>query len=271
MLVGDYANQVQAEFRKLYEAAERKNKLFFLMTTFASWSSSPWSSKFVAHTNEFTRRLIWDRAQMPTVSAIPMQDVLFSLQVNLEAKAVYSLLRNLVFVASGKCARPEPWDEKRQEFNVRKKTGHVTMHTRRILENIVEDLQDGGFAFLADELRSTHITTINHIRNAIAHSSFCVPSPETNGKWVFATYAASSSGFLSIVPHEYTRDEFNEICGRFFGYRLGFARGHEECRAKYAEQTFDFQAENQMKSGEVLDCAFDRGTVSVKYKGTPLW
>jgi hypothetical protein len=265
-----YKSQVQAEFRRLLGAAEKENQLYFLMTMFGGWAAVRWSGLFVAHVNEITTRLILDRARLGSTSPVAPHEILFALQINLEAKAVYAVIRNLVFVATGKHARPEPWDPKRGEYYVYK-NGNVAISTRRILSNLVQDFRDAGFTLLADELERTHITSVGYVRNAIAHSMFRFPGPETNGKWVFATYAESTPGFLTIVPHEYTNDEFQEIGRRFFGFRLGFAAAYDECRASYHDRKFDFQAENQMKPGEILHCTFDRGSVAVKHKGTPLW
>lgn len=266
----DYKSQVQADFRQLLDAAEKKNQLYFLMTMFGSWPALRWSTLFVAHVNEITTRLILNRARAGTTSPIPPHEILFALQINLEARAVYAVIRNLTFVAAGKRAAPEPWDSRRGEYNVQK-NGNITISTRRILTNLVQDFRDAGFNVLAKEFETTHITSVGHVRNAIAHSTFRFPGPETNGKWVFATYAESTPGFLTIVPHEYTNDEFQEICRRFFGYRLAFAAACDACRASYSDRKFDFHAENQMKPGEILDCTFDRGSVAVKCKGTPLW
>lgn len=266
-----YKSQIQAEFKRLLDAAEKKNQLYFLLTMLGGgWAALRWSGLFVAHVNEITTRLILNRTRAGTATPVPPHEILFALQINLEAKAVYAVIRNLVFVATGKRAAPEPWDPKRGEYNVHK-NGNVTISTRRILTNLVQDIRDAGFGLLADELETTHIISVGHIRNAIAHSTFRFPGSDTDGKWVFATYAASTPGFLTIVPHEYTNDEFQEICRRFFGFRLGFAAAYDEYRASYNDRKFDFQTANQMKPGEILDCTFDRGTVGVKYKGTPLW
>ena len=265
-----YKLQVQTESRRLFYAAEKKNQLYFLMTIFGGWAALRWSTLFVAHVNEITTRLILNRSRVGSASPIPPHEILFALQINLEAKAVYAVIRNLVFVAAGKHARPEPWNQQLGEYRA-DKSGHVTISTRRILSNLVQDFRDAGLTLLADELETTHITNVGHIRNAIAHSTFRFPGPETNNKWVFASYAESKPDFIKIEPHEYTNDEFQQICRRFFAYRLAFAAAYDECRASFGKRSFTFQAENQIKPGELLDCTFDRGSVAVTPKGTPLW
>lgn len=265
-----YKLQVQTEFRRLFEAAEKKNQLYFLMTVFSEWPALRWSTLFVTHVNELTTRLILNRTSAGLPSPIPPHEILFALQINLEAKAVYAVLRNLVFVADGKHARPEPWDQQRGEYRA-DKSGHVSISTGRILSNLTEDFRDAGFTLLGNELEATHITNIGHIRNAIAHSTFRFPGPGTEDKWVFASYVESTPGFIKIEPHEYTNDAFQDICWRFFAYRLAFAAAYDECRESFDERSFTFQAENQMRPGELLDCKFDRGSVAVTCKGTPLW
>lgn len=265
-----YKSQVQSEFQRLFDAAETKNQLYFLMTIFGGWAALRWSTLFVGHVNEITTRLILNRSRVGSASPIPPHEILFALQINLEAKAVYAVIRNLIFVAAGKHTRPEPWDQQRGEYRT-DRSGRVTISTRQILSNLVQDFRDAGFTLLADELETTHITNVGHIRNAIAHSTFRFPGPETNDQWVFASYAESEPGFIKIEPHEYTNDEFQQICQRFFAYRFAFAAVYNECRASFGERSFTFQAENQMKPGELLDCTFDRASVAVKCKGTPLW
>jgi hypothetical protein len=266
----EYISQVQVEFTKLFEAAEKKNLLYYLLTLFTELPSLRWNSLFVAQVNEVTSRLVYDRARQDNATAVPAHEMLLALQINLEAKSVYAVIRNIAFVVVGRPSRPEPWDKRRGDYRLHR-NGQVAMSTGAILRNTIEDLRVAGADLLADRFEQTHVHDVGHIRNAIAHSMFRFPGEETGGKWVFGSYAESTPGFLQVDTREYTHDEFQEVCRRFFGFRLGFALACEQSRSVYAQKTFEFRAENQMKLGEMLDCKLTPDGVEVKYKGTPLW
>lgn len=262
--------EFRPEFDRFLDAAENGNLLYFLMTLFGGWASLAWTRRFIAQVNRITSGLILRRAHADPPEPIPPHELLFALQINLEAKAVYAVLRNLLQVAMQEPARPEPWNRKRGEYSVHK-DGKVVLSTQRIIRNLVDDWRDLGFERLADELEITHIQSIAPVRNAIAHSTFCFPQGESESAWVFAEYARSGKDHIKIVPQSLSSSDLNRICGRFFAFRLAFMHTFDERLRRYQDRQFEFQARNQMKPDEVLDCTFDCGSVSVNYRGTPLW
>ena len=88
-----YKLEMEAEFKRLLDAAEKKNLLYFLMTLFHGMAALRWSTLFVAHVNEITSRLVIDRANRGPGNGIPPHEILFALQINLEAKAVVPVYR----------------------------------------------------------------------------------------------------------------------------------------------------------------------------------
>jgi hypothetical protein len=182
----------------------------------------------------------------------------------MEQKGFYAALRNFIRIATDQVARQEPW----QANEWREHTG---LQTGKIIRNIHQELSNAGFSKLADEFEATHLGHARTVRNAIAHGNFRIPHTETGGEWVFGDYTKiGRSGFI-LKTTRFTAETFQNIFLRFLTYRLAFFAAAEERENWYIDRSFAFQATNQMDRNEVLECQFDKGTLSVKYKGTPLW
>jgi hypothetical protein len=189
--------------------------------------------------------------------------------MNLEAKAFYAALRNFVSPLVGRQARPEPWLEAAGER--RGRGDRVQLSTARIIDNLVADMAAAGFGELSDELGHTHRGLGSTIRNAVAHATVLFPGPKTHGQWVFGNYFANAGGYLEVRETAISPAEFTAFVGRFFTFRFAFMGTFEAHREALRPLTFEFKAENQMRPGELLDCHFDRGRLSLMSKGTPVW
>lgn len=264
-----YKQKITEEFNKLLHAAETKNKLYYLLLLYG-WGPHKASNDFIAQMNLITNRLLLDRIRNGRSEEIPPHEALLLLQINLEAKAYYAVLRNFAYLAAGQLVFPEPW-KPNDEYSVIKSSGTAVLRTGKILANLVNDLKKAGFNLLSDEFAETHIKSVSHIRNSLAHATFLFPSPDTGDKWVFAHYEEQKLGFISVKRHEYTMNEFHELFARFFAFRLAFLKAFGEHQAAYNGKTFSFQAPNQKNAAEILDCRFDKGNIELKYQGTPLW
>ena len=182
----------------------------------------------------------------------------------MEQKGFYAVLRNFVRIADGRIARQEPWGT--DEWSER--TG---LRTGKIIENVQRELRDAGFDKLAKEFGLTHRGRARIVRNAVAHGNFRTPHPDTGGQWVFGNYAGVAPNHLYMETTRLTDSEFRDMFLRFLAFRLAFFSATEEHEMKHAGNTFSFTSSNQMKPSEILKCQFDKGSLSIKLQGTPLW
>ncbi len=267
-----YKTQMQEEFDALLRRAEGRNMLYYFLHLLNGWGmhgplgerENASSMDFNTEINRLTTALILDRIRNGRSIPIPPQDLLFVFQANMEQKGFYAALRNFIRIATDQVARQEPW----QANEWREHTG---LQTGKIIRNIHQELSNAGFSKLADEFEATHLGHARTVRNAIAHGNFRIPHTETGGEWVFGDYTKiGRSGFI-LKTTRFTAETFQNIFLRFLTYRLAFFAAAEERENWYIDRSFAFQATNQMDRNEVLECQFDKGTLSVKYKGTPLW
>jgi hypothetical protein len=261
-----YRDRVRGQFDRMLARGEACNKLYYLLNLFGT-GSTRWSNMFLAQVNAITEALVLRRAVATPPDVIPAGDAVFALQMNLEAKAFYAILRNCVALSFGGLFKPDPWFP--DEIVCRKTS--VTLSTTAIIRNLTKELRDAGFRFLANEFERTHAKEVAHLRNAVAHATFVFPSKETRERWVLGNYAKTHTRHVGIQPTYLTHREFRDIFRRFFAFRLQFYACYNERRERYLPQQFDFQASNQMKVGEMLSCRFERGDLRVTYRGTPLW
>lgn len=267
-----YKLRWQERFYDLLAAARQKNQLYFLLNLLNSWGGavplgqSPHASSidFNVEINRATTSLILDRIRAGRSEPVPPLDMLFVLQLNMESKAFYAALRNFAAICREDIARQEPW--KLDEF-----PRQGVLLTGQIITNLAGEIEKAGFGDLACEFRNTHIDDTRMIRNAVAHGNFRLPSDETDHQWVFGVYVGKAPGHVYMNTERMGEEQVREIFLRFLSFRLAFfsaAGDHEE---EVNTKSFKFRAPNQMKPEEVLDCEFDRGVLTIKYQGTPLW
>ena len=267
-----YEAEIHKEFDALLRAAEARNMLYYLLHLLNGWGihaplgerENASSMDFNAEINRLTTALILNRIRNGRSIPIPPQDLLFVFQCNMEQKGFYAALRNFISIATDQDARQEPW--KTDEWSER--TG---LRTGTIIRNVQRELSEAGFSKIADEFEATHRGHARTIRNAIAHGNFRIPHTETAGEWVFGNYTKTDRGGFVLKTTRFTSDDFRDIFLQFLTYRLAFFATVEEHKKQYADRSFSFQAANQMDRSEILDCQFDKGSLSIKYKGTPLW
>ena len=263
---------MQKEFDLLLYAAEKANRFYYLLNLLNGWGMHPplrervhaSSMDFNIEINRMTNALILDRIRNGKSQFIPPQEALFVFQVNLEQKGFYAVLRNFLNIIEGRIASQEPW--KTDEWS--KQTG---LRTGKVIKNIHNELHDASFIKLADEFQQTHIVRAGNIRNSIAHGNFRIPHADTGGKWIFGNYKGDEAGNLHIETMRITNSEFQDLFRRFLGFRMAFLGAITDHQKKYANRRFSFKASNQNKPSEILECKFDKGTLSCKYQGTPLW
>lgn len=259
------ATHTQLEFERLFTECSNRNMLYFLYTLFA-WSATDRTYDFISEVNKYTEDTIYSITRGAAAARpIDVHDALFAIQLNLEAKAFYAVLRNFVSILTGRHVRPEPWE--REE--IRKKP--PSLSTTVIIRNIVNDLKDASFPDIANEFNDSHTGLASIIRNAVAHATFLTPNWESRQDWIFSTYKLTASGCLELCDHVVTNAEFTALLRRLLQFRLDFMRAIQAKKTEYRPQTFNFQAKKQMKPDEVLDCSFDRGCIRFTHRGTHIW
>ena len=219
---------------------------------------------FNSEINMLTNALILDRIRGGKSIPVPPQDLLFVFQANMEQKGFYAVLRNFVRIADGRTARQEPWGT--DEWSER--TG---LKTGSIIRNVERELRDAGFDKLPEEFGLIHRGRARIVRNAVAHGNFRLPHPDTGGQWIFGNYVGAAPDHLYMDTTRIANSEFRDLFLRFLAFRLAFFGAVDEHKAKHAGSAFSFTAANQMKPSEILKCQFDKGDLSIKYQGTPLW
>lgn len=258
----------QQDFGRLHDTARAKNQFYYLFNLFG-WVGVQRTTNFMVQVNQMTNALLLDRVRAVPPQGVPPHEALFLLQTNLEAKAFYASLRNFVSPLVGRHAKPEPWTELHGERAG--KGAKLRLATSKIVDNLVDDLRNVGFDALAGEFDATHRGLGGIIRNAAAHATFLIPSPETGGSWIFGNYVANAKGFIQVEDHTVSPEEFRRFLIRLFDLRLAFMQVLDDRRLALREQTFDFSFENQMKPSEVLQCTFDKGTLKFVFQGTHVW
>lgn len=256
-------------FRDLLAECDRKNRLYFLLSLFEGWQI-PATAAFGVEVNRFTQYALLDRVKNSIATGIPAQEALLLLQWNLENKAFYAVLRNLVSTLTGRRVMPIPWDQTLGEYRSTGAGKPILISTTVILKNIAADLRTTGFADLGDELESTHITRVKVVRNGSAHAAFLSPNGQ-NSDWTFGDYEADGKGGIKAVEHRMSATEFQQLIVDFFTLRFAFLAEVAGRKEALRGQDFRFQAENQRNPGEILDCHFDKGAIGFTYQGTPIW
>lgn len=268
MDVNNYRRRCRSQFSKLLARADARNRLYYLLNLLNRWGAvgplskrpSASSMDFNTEANLLTTALILQ--PITHGHAIPANHSLFALQVNLEAKGFYAVIRNFVNTCRSTGVHPEPW--RSSDF------GGPGLSTTKVIRNVSSELRSAGFAALSNELKRTHLVDVAPIRHAVAHGNLRTPCDDTKRKWVFGDYVGSP-------PHVYVRTKsmttaaFLAIVRRFFAFRLAFFDAAADAAAALTNQSYAFKAANQNKRTEKLDCRFDRGAIMVKYRGTPLW
>ena len=256
---------LRQRFGELFSAAKQKSQLYYYLTIGQS-TLSPNALRFVHEINTFTQEAILDRAKPG--DAVRPQDILLALQVNLEAKEVYAVLRNVLSILTGRKFHPFPWI---QNSECRLRAGRVEFITNAILDSLAADFESIGFFDLAAELRATHGEGVKRIRNAIAHATFLTPASTGDGSWVFSEYRPTNERGVEIVDHRMTKDAFIDLCKRFFNFRLAFMGVVGEEYKAMDNLEAEFICPNQMDPNDMLSCTVIRGAINIKYNGIPLW
>ena len=265
-----YRARIERHFAELLRKAEAKNKLYYLLNLLHLWGQHGPISKrggesidFNVEINRATNSLICDRLRDGRSEPVRPHEILFVIQLNIEAKAVYGVIRNFANICIGEWVCQEPWIEGEM-------SGHG-LSTTKIIRKVASELTDAGFPDLAREFEAIHTGKAMTIRRAVAHGAFRRPADDTGHKWIFGEYVGTAPRHVYMTATRMSNEEFTEVCRKFLAFRFAFFDAIGKAQDKARSESSSFQAANQMKPDEILDCRLDNGELRVTRKGTQLW
>lgn len=268
--INDYKASFRHKFAELLQKAEAKNTLYYLLNLLNLWGQHGPISKRVGESIDFnveinlaTNALLLDRIRDGRSEPVRPHEILFLIQINMEAKAVYGVIRNFANICRGEWVGQEPWIKGEM-------LGHG-LSTMRIISNVASELTDAGFPDLAKEFEAIHTGKAMTIRRAVAHGAFRRPADDTGHEWIFGEYVGTPPRHVYVRTTRMSSEEFTEICRKFLAFRLAFFDAVGEAQERARLESSSFQAANQMKPDEILDCRLHNGGIHFTSTGTQLW
>lgn len=266
------SSTVEKEFESLLEAAESKNRLYYLLALLGAETDHTRLVDFIVSINMMTSECMSTKRNSDSSPYLAPHETLFLFQSHLESKAYYAVWRNFLNIILGRRFHPSPWDAKRNDYLVKKQSSNlVQFNTKSILDNMAKDLQLAGFPTLATEFKHTHAGLGLIIRNATAHATIQFPS-ETNGRsWVFGDFYQNPQGGISlrrhVVPHYY----LERYIKRFFIFRFASNKAFSDKSNEARSTKEHFQSPNQSNPQEIVDCWLENGQLRISGIKSGLW
>lgn len=253
-------SELGVAWHSLLSQCRATNQLYFLLVLMEGWSQGR-HTRYGVQVNQLIQSIMLASAKDGRVHVERLHEVLLLMQLVLEDKHWYSLIRNFTSILTTRLIHPMPWRKDLCEYRIR--GGYAVLNTSRIIANIVDDLRTCGHSLLADEFSYMSSTT-KDIRNAVAHASFVLPETVPNDPWIFGTYREDAVGALGFEEIHYGHDEFEALALRFFRVRFSFINALGSIKSALRLKPLEFTSPSQLDPAIAIQCRYADGVLEIK-------